>query len=429
MIGASLSGVTFLSVPGWVGASSFGYMQMVLGYFIGYLVISYVLLPVYYKMNLTSIYGYLEERYGESARTTGSVYFLLSRVIGASFRLYLVALVLQIAVFDKLGVQFWQTVIVTIALIWVYTYKGGIRTIVWTDTLQTTFLILAAIISVFWLADELIPEGESLIGFVSNNPMSKVWFMDDPSSPQFFLRQFLSGALITIVMTGLDQDMMQKNLSCPSLKDAQKNMLWFSLILIGVNLLFLSLGLLLYEYAEVKAIDASGDKLFPTIILDYSGSALLIGVFLIGLIAAAYSSADSALTALTTSFCVDILGRKGDVSKSTRMLVHVGFSLLLIVVVVVFKYAINDPHVISNLFKAAGYTYGPLLGLFAYGLITKNRIEVPWFIPVVSVIAPVATWLINMLLSSKFDFQLGFEVLALNGLIMIVLLYIGKTPK
>jgi len=310
MIGASLSGVTFLSVPGWVGSSSFSYMQMVFGYFLGYLFISQVLLPVYYRMELTSIYGYLERRFGVSARLTGSVFFLISRVIGASFRLYLVAMVLQIALFDALGVEFWQTVGVTILLIWVYTFQGGIKTIVWTDSLQTTFMLLAAVLSVIWLGRQLIPEEASVLSYVREHPMSQMWFFEAVSDKRYFFRQFLSGALITIVMTGLDQDMMQKNLSCRSLPEAQKNMFWFSLVLIVVNLLFLVLGLLLHDYAELMGIEAKGDELFPVLILEHSGSTLLIAVFLIGLIAAVYSSADSALTALTTSFCVDLLGRR-----------------------------------------------------------------------------------------------------------------------
>lgn len=429
MIGASLSGVTFLSVPGWVGASSFSYMQMVLGYFLGYLVISQVLLPVYYKMELTSIYGYLEKRFSHSARLTGSVYFLISRVIGASFRLYLVAIVLQLFVFDAFNFPFWLTVSITILLIWVYTFKGGIRTIVWTDSLQTTFLILAALLSIWWLSSEVVPSAQGLISYVKGSSMSRIFYFDSPSDPKFFFRQFFSGALITIVMTGLDQDMMQKNLSCRSLRDSQKNMLWFSVVLIGVNMIFLVLGLLLHNYADMKGVMAEGDSLFPTVILQESGMSWLILIFLIGLIAAAYSSADSALTALTTSFCVDILGMVGEVGKATRTIVHIFFSVLLMTVVIVFRYAVNDPHVIQNLFRAAGFTYGPLLGMFAFGLISKKQVLANWWIPVVCLLAPLLSWSIDSWLKRDYDFQLGFEVLALNGLLTMVFVYIGTIPK
>ena len=431
MIGASLSGVTFLSVPGWVGSSSFSYMQMVFGYFLGYLFISQVLLPVYYRMELTSIYGYLERRFGASARLTGSVFFLISRVIGASFRLYLVAMVLQIALFDALGVEFWQTVGVTILLIWVYTFQGGIKTIVWTDSLQTTFMLLAAVLSVIWLGRQLIPEEASILTYVREHPMSQMWFYEAASDKRYFFRQFLSGALITIVMTGLDQDMMQKNLSCRSLPEAQKNMFWFSLVLIVVNLLFLILGLFLHDYAQLMGIEAKGDELFPVLILEHSGSTLLIAVFLIGLIAAAYSSADSALTALTTSFCVDLLGRRKKVEPRMRMAVHVGFSLLLMAVVILFRYAFQDPHVINGLFRAAGFTYGPLLGLFAFGLLFKASPVSGYAIPLISLIAPISTWLIDAALKKHWDLELGYEVLALNGLLtmLLLLLLVGLQKK
>lgn len=426
MIGASLSGVTFLSVPGWVASSSFSYMQMVLGYFLGYLTIAFVLLPAYYRLNLTSIYGYLEERIGHSARLSGSAYFLLSRVIGASFRLYLVALVLQLFLFDAWDMPFWFTVMVTVLLIWVYTFRGGIRTIVFTDTLQTTFLLLAAVLSVFWLKGELIPAGQSLVGYISHSSMSRIWFFENAKDTRFFWRQFFSGALITIVMTGLDQDMMQKNLSCRNLREAQRNMLWFSVILIGVNLVFLSLGVLLYDYAEVNGIAAQGDELFPTVIFESADKPWLLIVFLIGLVAAAYSSADSALTALTTSFCVDILGIVGEVGRTTRILVHMFFSVLLMAVVMVFYYVIQDEHVIENLFRAAGFTYGPLLGMFTYGLLRSrtNRLHI-WYVPVVCLVAPLLSWSIDAWLARDYGFNLGFEVLALNGALTWLMLEVG----
>jgi Na+/proline symporter len=328
MVGASLSGVTFISVPGWVEASSFSYMQVVLGYLLGYVVIIKVLLPLYYKLNLTSIYTYLDQRFGFYSYKTGAFFFLLSRVIGASFRLYLVAEVLQYAIFDEMQVPFWVTVLITILLIWVYTFRSGIKTIIWTDTLQTTFMLLAVGISIWLIKDKMIPD-TSLIDYIADSSKSQIFFWDGWSSDKFFFKQFLSGAFITIVMTGLDQDMMQKNLSCRSLKDAQKNMFWLSLVLVVVNLVFLSLCVMLYDYAGSIGIQETGDRLFPAVALNGGLGKGVAIFFIIGLIAAAYSSADSALTALTTSFIVDFLNIKekdAKAGKRIRKRVHLLFS-------------------------------------------------------------------------------------------------------
>lgn len=419
MIGASLSGVTFISVPGWVATSEFSYMQMVLGYLLGYLVIATVLMPLYYRMSLTSIYGYLKGRFGISSYKTGAIFFLISRVIGTSFRLYLVANVLQMAIFDAWGIPFEMTVVVTILLIWVYTFRSGIKTIIWTDTLQTLFMLLAVGLSVYLVSVDMNLSLSSLVSTVKASDYSQIFFWE---GKQHFVRQFLSGAFIAIVMTGLDQDMMQKNLSCKSLGDAQKNMFWFSIVLVFVNLLFLSLGALLYMYAETHGISFTrADDLFPAVALN-GGLGIGVGVlFILGLIAAAYSSADSALTSLTTSFCVDLLGfdeHAGTKEIKQRKLVHFGFSILLVLVILVFK-AINDDSVISALFKVAGYTYGPLLGMYAFGLFTKINVRDKW-VPLVAVLSPVVCYVIQLYI------PFGFELLILNGAITFVGLYLLK---
>ena len=406
MIGASLSGVTFISVPGWVADSQFSYMQMVLGMTAGYFVIANVLMPIYYKMNLTSIYSYLGDRFGESSHKTGAFFFLLSRTIGASFRLYLVANVMQIAIFDAWDVPFWLTVSLTILLIWIYTFRSGIKTIIWTDTLQTLFMLLAVGVSIWLISDKMGLGFLDLTQTIAQSEYSELFFWE---GKQHFIKQFLSGAFLAIVMTGLDQDMMQKNLSCKSLPDAQKNMYSFSIALIVVNVLFLSLGALLYLYAEQISLDVTkGDDLFPLVALK-GDLGLGVGVFFIlGLIAAAYSSADSALTSLTTSFCVDFLDiEKKENSQKTRKYVHIAFSIVLVLAILIFK-AINDDSVISALFRVAGYTYGPLLGLFAFGIFTKWKLR-DRAVPIVAFLSPVAAYILQLYI------PFGFELLMING--------------
>ncbi len=430
MVGASLSGVTFISVPGWVADSGFGYMQVVLGYVLGYMVIIKVLLPLYYRLELTSIYTYLDQRFGFYSYKTGAFFFLLSRIIGASFRLYLVAIVLQYAVFDEFGVPFWVTVMITILLIWIYTFRSGIKTIIWTDTLQTAFMLIAVFLTVWLIKDKLLPD-QDLISYIANSNKSQMFFWDGWGTPNFFWTQFLSGAFITIVMTGLDQDMMQKNLSCRSLKDAQKNMFWLSITLVVVNLFFLSLGVLLYDYADMQGINEVNDRLYPAVAL---GGDLGLGVaifFIIGLIAAAYSSADSALTALTTSFCVDFLNIKKmsqEHGKQVRKQVHIAFSIVLLLVILLFKYTV-DESVIKELFVAAGYTYGPLLGLYAFGLFSKLGVKDKW-VPLVAVIAPVICYVIKDNSEAWFNYKFGFELLIVNGLLTFTgLLLLAKKEK
>lgn len=426
MIGASLSGVTFISIPGVVGADglnqSFSYMQVVLGYLLGYLVIATVLMPLYYRLQLTSIYGYLEQRFGFLSYKTGAAYFLLSRTIGASFRLYLVAIVLQKFVMDAYGIPFELTVISTIALIWIYTFRGGISTIIWTDTLQTICMLTAVVLSILGIGEALNASVGELATMVQESQYSQMFFFEGGwSDPNNFFKQFLSGALITIVMTGLDQDMMQKNLSCPTIGDAQKNMFTFSIILVFANFLFLSLGALLYIYAAQVGIDIpeTTDQLFPSIALQHLSPTVGV-IFILGLIAAAYSSADSALTALTTSFCVDFLDfeKKEDTAalRKTRLYVHVGFSFLLFLVIVGFN-AINDTAVITKLFVVAGYTYGPILGLFAFGMFTRLKVR-DKFVPVVCILAPVTAFVLDTYSAELFfGFKFGFLTIALNGLL------------
>lgn len=432
MIGASLSGVTFISVPGWVEESKFSYFQVVLGYVVGYAVIGTVLLPLYYRLNLTSIYTYLEGRFGKASYKTGASFFLLSRVVGASFRLYLVAVVLQSLVFDQMDIPFWVTVTITILLIWLYTFKSGIKTIVWTDTLQTLFMLLAVGVSVYYVSTDLGLSGSSLIDFVAQSDLSQIFFFDDWKSGDHFAKQFISGAFIAIVMTGLDQDMMQKNLTCRSLKDAQKNMFWFTIVLTIVNFIFLVLGLLLTVYAAQNGIDAHRDQLFPTLA---SSNEFGIGVailFILGLIAAAYSSADSALTALTTSFSIDILEieKRYDEQKQIwiRKRIHVLVSLVLIAVIMIFKYVIADESVIAKLFTFAGYTYGPLLGLYAYGLFTQWQVKDKW-VPLVAVAAPVLGYLISDISADYLNFEFGFFILILNGALTFLGLVLIRAQK
>ena len=434
MIGASLSGVTFISVPGWIEASKFSYFQVVLGYTVGYAVIGTVLLPLYYRLNLTSIYSYLEGRFGKYSYKTGASFFLLSRIVGASFRLYLVAVVLQSLVFDALNVPFWVTVTITILLIWLYTFKSGIKTIVWTDTLQTLFMLIAVGVAIYYVAGDLGLSPGSLFGFIADSDLSQMFFFDDWKSGNHFVKQFISGAFIAIVMTGLDQDMMQKNLTCRNLKDAQKNMFWFTIVLTIVNFVFLALGLLLTVYAQQKGIDAHKDQLFPTIAVQ-SGMGISIAVFfLLGLIAAAYSSADSALTALTTSFSIDILDieKKYDERKQVRVRkqIHILMSVVLIIVIIIFKYLIADATVIAKLFTFAGYTYGPLLGLYAYGMFTKWNIRDQW-VPAVAILTPFVGYGISYACSVlfDFDFDFGFFILILNGALTFLGLILIRTQK
>ena len=427
MLGASLSGVTFMSVPGGVYYGAFTYMPLVFGYVIGYFVIAFLLLPLYYRLNLTSIYSYLDQRFGATSEKTGAIFFILSRLLGSALRMYLVVFVLYELVFRSWGIPFWIPAVVFIALILLYTFRGGLKTVVWTDTLQTTFLLLAAIATVIVILKSLnigIPE---LLGASAADGYTRIW-ETDVNHPKFYWKQIVSGAFITITMTGLDQDMMQKNLTCKSLRDAQKNVITSSFLFVIVNLIFLTLGAALIYYATQTGIELPvgadgkvlGDKIYPVIAQSIGGFTLVC--FILGMVAAGYSSADGTLTALTTTFCYDFLhfDKRSNLDEKRqvryRKMVHVGFALLYLLVIIAFRPFHNDS-LINILFDVAGYTYGPLLGLYAFGLFTKWSVKDRW-VPVVAIICPVVCYLLKIYSAQLFGgYQLGFELLLLNGLL------------
>jgi len=435
MIGASLSGVTFMSVPGDVGTGNFSYFQMVLGYLLGYGVIAFVLLPVYYRMNLTSIYTYLKERLGISTYKTGAFFFILSRVVGASFRLYIVVYVLQLFIFQAWGVPFWLTVLIFILLILAYTFKGGVKTIVWTDSLQTTFMLLSLFLSVYLISDQLNWSFSEVISQITKSSYSDI-FVWDWHAGTFFPKHFFGGMFIAIAMTGLDQEMMQKNISCRNVGESQKNMVTFSIILVFVNLVFLSLGALLYLYIQKEGIvipERTTDDLFPSIALNNLGTLSAI-CFIIGLISAAYPSADGALTALTASVCIDFLGfEEGKYSEEQktriRKRVHVIFGFVLLAVIVIF-HAINNQAVIRQIFKAANYTYGPLLGLFAFGILTKRNV-LDKMVPVVGILSPIICYVLDVNSKEWFNgYKFGNELIIVNGCITFLgLLLLSRNKK
>lgn len=432
MIGSSLSGVTFISVPGNVGKIGFGYFQIVLGYLVGYWVIIGILLPLYYRLNLVSIYTYLEQRFDTYSYKTGAFLFLISRSIGSALRLYLAATVLQLFLFDAWNVPFFVTVATTIILIWVYTFRGGVKTVVWTDTFQTLFLVSAVCIAVWQIADSLGFSFNDMVAAIQNNGYSKIFYVDDPNSTLFFPKYFLGGMFITITMTGMDQEIMQKNLTCKNLGEAQKNMFWFSITLVVVNLLFLVLGALLYIYSNQKgiALPAASDQLFPSLALNEFG--LLVGVFfLLGIIASSYASADSALTGLTTSFCIDFLNFKDkteSVKRKQKFIVHVGFSLLFLLIILIFK-QINERSVIDAVLNVAGYTYGPLLGLFSFGLFTKRQVT-DKLVPLICIITPVISYIISKNSEAWFNgYKIGIEIVLINGLLTFLGLFLISLSK
>ena len=433
MIGTSISGVTFISVPGWVITKDFGYLQMVLGFVLGYFVIANVLLPLYYRLNLTSIYTYLQDRFGFWSYKTGASYFLISRIIGAAFRVYLVTIVLQTLVFEPLGVPFWATVVGTIGIIWLYTFKGGIKTIIWTDLIQTLAMLTTLVLSLFLIKNAMDFSFSGMVDAIKSSGYSRIWFFDDVRSSSYFWKQFLAGVFTTIVMTGLDQDMMQKNLACKNLREAKKNMYTYGFMFLPINLLFLSLGALLVVFATNNgiAIPENTDKFFPMLATGgYFHPALGI-IFVLGIIAATYASADSALAALTTSFTIDILNAQkyGDARmKRIRTMVHLGMSLVLVLVILVFKLVNNDA-VISAIYTVAGYTYGPLLGLYAFGMFTKYGVR-DRVVPYLAVISPVICYILSANSERWFDgYKIGFELLILNGLIMFMGMFIFRTSR
>lgn len=433
MIGTSLSGVTFVSVPGAVGKESFAYFQIMIGYFIGYLVIAFVLLPLYYKLNLTSIYNYLSTRLGFKSYKTGASFFILSRTLGATARLYLVVKILQDTILSDFGVPFWATTLIILLMILLYTYEGGVKTIVYTDTLQTTCMLLGLVVCVIYILNKMdMSLGQSLSA-MGEQGYSKIFFTN-PDSKFFFLKQILAGAFITITMTGMDQEMMQKNISVKTLKDAQKNVVTLSLIMFVVIGLFLVLGGLLHLYASQEGITATGDKLFPAVALNHM-TPLISVVFIIALISALFPSADGAITALTSSFCIDILGmqRRGDWTeaekKKIRQRTHLTFAVIFLLFVMVFNW-INNNSMIGVILKIAAYTYGPLLGLFSFGILTKRSVK-DELAPIVCILAPLLCLVLDIFQKSIFgDFEIGLELLIINGgLTFIGLLLISKKER
>jgi Na+/proline symporter len=433
MIGSSLSGATFVSVPGNVGKVGFGYFQVVIGYLIGYWVIIYLLMPLYYRLNLVSIYTYLEQRFDLWAYRTGALFFLISRSVGSALRLFLAATILQLFLFDAWGIPFIVTVATTIALIWVYTFRGGVKTVVYTDSFQTIFLVSAVAIAVWQIAGDMNFTFSSLFHTISDSPYSKIFYFDDPKAGMFFPKQFLGGIFLAITMTGLDQELMQKNLTCKSLAEAQKNMFTYSLIIVVVNLLFLTLGALLYLYSTANniPIPSATDQLFPS--LAFNNFSLIVGIFfLLGITASSYASADSALAGLTTSFCIDFLDFKSKpeaIKKKQKFLVHLGFSVLFLAIIMLFK-AINEKSVIDAVLKAAGYTYGPLLGLFTFGLFTKRFIRgISVFL--VCILAPCIAFLLSTKAPEWFNgYQIDIEIVIINGMITFLGLWlVSKKSK
>ena len=425
MIGTTLSGVTFISVPGAVGKSGFAYFQVILGNLVGYLVVAQVLLPLYYKLNLVSIYTYLDKRFGFWSYKSGSAAFIISRTIGAAFRLFLAVLVLDLFLFSHFSlyegqpVPFWLVTMVTLGLIWVYTFKGGVKTIIWTDSFQTIFLVMALVMSIVFIAHELgVVHINLFFNKIAQSGHSQIFYFDDVKSPNFFWKKFLSGIFLVICMVGLDQDMMQKNLSCHNLKEARKNMFSFLGIFVFVNFLFLSLGALLYVYAEQKgiALPSNPDYLYPTLALKYFGTAAGI-FFLLGITASSYASSDSALAALTTSFCIDFLQFENRTEKEKQRLkffVHLGFTFLLFLIILLFRFLNNDS-VVNAVFKVAGYTYGPLLGLFAFGLANKRQLH-DKLVPFICIGSPVVCYFLNQHAAEWFNgYKFDFELLILNG--------------
>ena len=456
MVGTSLSGVTFVSVPGTVGSGAFGYYQVVLGYFLGYFAIAFILLPLYYRMNLTSIYRFLDERFGPVSYKTGALFFIISRTLGATARMYLVINILQIFILDHLGIPFVLTTFVMLLLILLYTFEGGVKTIVYTDTLQTSFMLGGLVICIFAIMKNLNLGFGETFSVLAEKGYTKI-INTDINSSGFFLKQILGGAFITIAMTGLDQEMMQKNISVKTLGGSQKNVITLATVLLVVNLLFLMLGGLLYLFAESKGITFKGDDIFPSIALgNYLSSGIGV-IFIIGLISALFPSADGALTAMTSSFCIDILGMQKDTlssdsqKKRKRLIVHFTFAFLFFLCVLVFKW-INDKSIIDVILKLAGYTYGPLLGLFAFGIFTKRSINDKLSL-VVCLASPLlifgldfinnAEWFANKLgfasstkeslvqLSNNIfnGFKIGIEILILNGIVTFAGLWLISKPN
>ncbi|MBP1638280.1 MAG: Na+/solute symporter [Bacteroidetes bacterium] len=415
MIGTSISGVSFVSVPGMVREVNFNYMQTVFGFFVGYVVIATVLLPLYYKLNLTTIYTYLDQRFGRNSYKTGASFFILSKIIGASAKLYVVAIILQQLVFDNWNIPFYVTVIITVLMIWLYTKKSGIKAIIWTDVIQTTVLVTALILILHQVISKI--ETPQLISDLFHNPKTKIFVFDNFRDKQFFWKQFLSGVFIPIVMTGLDQGLMQKNLTCRTLKDAQKNMIWSGAAFIPLNLLFLTLGALLLMLANQNGIvlPSKSDQIITFFASHYLGNTVLI-MFVLGLISAAFSSADDALTSITTSFSIDILEiekKQENQAIKIRKRIHLTAAITIILFVILFK-EINNKSIIDAIYTIVGYTYGPLLGMYSFGLFTKKSVN-DKIVPYICIITPILCYLLNWFFTTHFNYSFGYELLMING--------------
>ena len=435
MIGTSLSGVTFVSVPGAVGKTpnpdQFHYLQIAIGYLIGYFVIAYVLLPLYYRLKLTSIYGYLQHRFGQTSYKTGASIFIVSRLVGSTARLYLVVNILQIVILDRLGIPFWVTTLLILTMIILYTYEGGVKTIVWTDTLQTTAMLAGLIICTVYILNHLDLGFAESINNMRSKGLTEV-FATNPKDSTFFVKQILAGAFLTITMTGIDQEMMQKSISVTKLKDSQKNMVTVGFILLGVLALFLYLGVLLYLFGDSQHVNATGDMLFPTIAVDHMPPFISI-IFIIALISALFPSADGAMTALTSSLSIDIFGLKkrddlNDKQKEKfRKRVHLVVALSFLIMVMIFKW-IDNKSMIGLILKLAGYTYGPLLGMFAFGIFTKRQVK-DNVVPIICLIAPLLTFIIDYFQGDIFgDFQIGLEIIIINGLLAFIGFWLISRP-
>ena len=443
MIGTSISGVTYVSVPGMVEAKQMSYVQMVLGFVCGYFVVAYVLLPLYYRLGLSSIYVYLEQRYGRAAHRTGASFFLLSKYLGCAVRMYLTAVVLQLVLFDALGVPFALSVALIMLIVWLYSFRGGVKTLVWTDLLQTLCLLAAMVGFVICICHQMGLDASGLYRTISQSPMSRIWFFDDANDTRYFWKQFLGGMFTTIAMTGLDQDMMQKNLSCRSLKEAQKNMVSYGFGFLPVNLIFLSLGILLYMYAREVGVTTSGDELFPYLATGVNPSTgqpflpLIVSVlFVLGLVAAAFSSAGSAVTALTTAIMVDFLrqpvsaGTSASSAESrravvgTRFYVHIINSILMGLMIYAF-HLLASGSVINAVYVVASYTYGPLIGLFFFGMFSRRQVADGWWIPVICILSPVLCFILDRNSAAWFGgYQVGYELLLINGALTAFGLYL-----
>ncbi|NLO72370.1 MAG: sodium:solute symporter [Porphyromonadaceae bacterium] len=432
MIGSTISGVTFMSVPGMVDPKAFSYMQMVLGFFVGQLIISFVLIPVFYRMKLFSIYEYLDQRFGMSSYKTGAWFFFISKMLGASVRLFLVCLFLQLLVFGPLNLPFLLNVVVTVALVWLYTYRGGVKTLIWTDSLKTFCLILSVILTIYFIAKSMNLDFSGMIAGIRESDLSRTFFFNDPRESTYFWKHFLAGIFTMIATTGLDQDFMQRNLSCENPRDSQKNIITSGLVQLVINLMFLVLGVLLYLFVDSKGIPRpeKSDELFP-MVATQGYLPLIVGVlFIIGLISSAYAAAGSALTALTTSFTVDILGIKNKSEaeiKSNRKKVHISMAVVMGLVIFVFN-ILNNTSVIDAVYILASYTYGPILGMFAFGILTKKRVR-DKFIPFIAVLSPILCFFLQKFTISQWDFHFGYALIIVNAIVTMLGMWLVALPK